>query len=343
MVPFAGWEMPVHYPDGILKEHLAVRNAAGLFDVSHMGRVLVTGPDAEKFLDYIFTGKVAGRSDNLAIYGVLCNDAGGSIDDAIVYRQSANRCFIVVNAGNRDKDLQHLRTQAAAFDVQVTDRYNKDGILALQGPKADQVIQELFPTILSLKPMHFTEVNYRGFVFPVARTGYTGSGGYEFYPPLEALELLWKDLLKSGEPYGIKPIGLGARDTLRLEMGYALYGHELSDTIAPIESVAAWAVKMDKERFLGKDKLVALAKSNAKRYQYGAILTEKGIPREGYPVWLGDQKIGAVTSGTHSPSLTKGIALVMVDRSLNIGDQIKIQIRQNRIQAEIVALPFFQK
>lgn len=343
VVPFAGWEMPVQYRHGILKEHLAVRNNVGLFDVSHMGRVMVTGPDADRFLDYLSTSKVAGRQDGLAIYGVLCNEQGGAVDDAIIYRYSSDSCFIVVNAGNRDKDLRHLLAHANGFNVTVTDRYAADGVLALQGPKAHLVIQSLFPKLISLAPMHFVDTEYRGVIMPAARTGYTGAGGFEFYPPIEILPLLWDELLQLGAPHGIEPVGLGARDTLRLEMGYALYGHELSDTIAPIESVAAWAVKMDKERFLGKEALISLLSSGKQRRQYGVELIDKGIARDGCDLFHQSQRIGTITSGTHSPSLGKGIAIAMVNKQLAVGEEVQVQVRQNRLRARIAALPFYTR
>lgn len=340
MAVFAGWEMPLFYK-GVLAEHEAVRQRAGLFDVSHMGRIMVTGREAEAFLDSLSTNRVAGRPDKSAVYTVLPNAKGGSIDDVLLYRYDATRFFVIVNAGNRSKDLSHLLEHSRHFDVVVEDHFNTDGGLALQGPLAQSVMVKLFPEVSSLKSMHFVEVDYRGRQFPVSATGYTGSGGFEVWPPQELLEELWKGLLEEGRCAGIEPVGLGARDTLRLEMGYALYGHELSETIAPIESVAHWTVKWDKGDFLGRQALWELERG-PHRFQYGAVLTGEGVPREGCSVESQGAPRGVVTSGTFSPSLRKGIAIVMVDRPLFQGDRIEIQVRDHLCQAEVASFPFIQ-
>ena len=341
MVDFAGWSMPVQYTS-IIQEHLAVRQAAGLFDVSHMGRVLVEGKDAARFLDYLSTNKIIDKKPSSATYTVLCNPEGGCVDDVIVYRQDADHFFLIVNAGNRQKDLSHLQAYAKSFDVIVTDRYQEDGILALQGPKADEIIESLFPAANAIKHMHFAPVSYKGTEIILSRTGYTGSGGFEIYASLPMIDELWDILLKQGKPHGLVPVGLGARDTLRLEMGYALYGHEINDTIAPTESVSFWTVKMDKADFLGKDALKKLESQPTKRTEYGIVLMDRGIAREGYDVSNDEKIIGKVTSGTYSPSLSQAIAIILVQGQLQLGDIVDIAIRGNMARAQVVKIPFYE-
>lgn len=339
IVQFSGWEMPVQYR-GIIPEHHAVRQKAGIFDVSHMGRVVVEGHDAEKFLDYLSTNKIAGKPDLSATYTVWCNPNGGCVDDVIVYREGRNRFFVIVNAGNRQKDLEHLIQYSQGFDVKIQDRYVEDGILAVQGPNAIAVASKIFPEALSLKPMHFVPASYQDKALILSGTGYTGAGGIEIYAPLEIIGDLWDALLASGREEGILPVGLGARDTLRLEMGYALYGHEISDKIAPIESVSAWTVKWDKEDFLGKGSLERLQQSSTKRSEHGIVLVDRGIAREGYEVVQSGKRIGVVTSGTHSPTLNKSIAIVLSAKVLREGEEVEIKIRENLCKAKAVKLPF---
>ncbi len=340
IVDFSGWQMPLQY-EGVLQEHQAVRNNIGIFDVSHMGRVCVTGPDAENFLDFLSSNKISGKKDGSATYTVLPNATGGSVDDAIIYRENSQSFFLIVNAGNRDKDFAHLTLYSANFDVEVSNRYEEEGILAIQGPKALGLIHEIFPETVDLKPFRFMTVDYQDESLIVSRTGYTGEPGVEIYAPTNSIVSLWDLFLNKGEKHGIKPIGLAARDTLRLEMGYALYGHELSDTISPTESVSAWTVKLNKEAFLGKDALMELEESGKKRTAYGVVLLDKGIAREGYPVMQGDKQIGLVTSGSHSPSLNKAIAIVLVDTRLQEGDEVTVQVRNKACRGQITKLPFY--
>lgn len=342
MVDFSGWEMPVQYA-GTIQEHQAVRNHVGIFDVSHMGRVIVEGPEAEKFLDYLSTNKVAGKKDGSATYTVLTNERGGCVDDVIIYRCDSTHFFLIVNAGNRAKDFDHLSLYAKGFDVNVYHRFAEEGILAVQGPNALALVSEIFPEASSMKPFTFAEVSYNGTPLFLSRTGYTGEKGVELYVPIEVLVELWDALMAKGEAYGIQPIGLGARDTLRLEVGYALYGHELSDGIAPTESVSAWTVKFPKGEFLGKDALLELEHSPQKRRAYGVVLEDRGIAREGYSVSVDGRKSGVVTSGTHSPSLNKAIALILVDKELKEGDHVTVDIRNRPCKATVVDLPFYKK
>lgn len=341
MVDFAGWEMPVLYK-GIIQEHMAVRNDVGVFDTSHMGRILINGPDAEKFLDFLSTNKIAGKKDLTATYTVWCHENGGCIDDLIVYKQSSDNFFVVVNASNREKDLDHLRRYSSNFDVMIEERFD-DGILAIQGPKAKALVAKIFDESNILKPMRFLPLEYKGTEIILSNTGYTGSGGFEIYTPTSAIVELWDRFLILGQEYAIRPVGLGARDTLRLEMGFALYGHELSDEIAPTETVSAWTVKWDKENFLGKQALEVLENSAKKRSQYGVILADRGIAREGYKVYKDDIQIGYVTSGTMSPSLNQAIAIVLVEGKLHEGDNVDVQIRNKRSLAKVINLPFYQR
>lgn len=337
IVPFSGWLMPIQYK-GIIHEHQAVRKHAGLFDVSHMGRILVSGKEAEQFLDFLSTNKISDKPDLSATYTVWPNDAGGSVDDVIIYREDAHHFFIIVNAGNRQKDLDHLTREALRFDVQITPCFDSEGILALQGPKALAILQEIIPDAVKVKLMRFVKTQYKGHPLILSGTGYTGAGGCEIYGYHADIIALWDLLIEKG----VEPIGLGARDTLRLEMGYALYGHELADDIAATESVSSWTVRWEKPSFIGREPLRQLEANPAKRVAYGVVLKEPGIAREGYPVFQGDHQIGKVTSGTMSPSLNKAIALILVDKILKTGDSVEIQIRQSRVKAEVIQLPFYQ-
>jgi aminomethyltransferase len=326
---------------GIIPEHKAVREKVGIFDVSHMGRVIIKGKNAESFMDFLSTNKIAGKKDFSATYTVWCLPSGGTVDDLIVYKQNKEHFFVIVNASNRKKDFDHLMKYSSVYDVQIEDCY-ADGIIAIQGPKAKFLVSKIFTQINELKPMHFVSVKYKGKEIILSETGYTGAGGIEIYAPMAETIVLWQQLLNLGKEEGIQPVGLGARDTLRLEMGYALYGHELSEAIAPNESVSVWTIKWDNHDFLGKDALAKLEKEAQKRYQYGIVLTDRGIAREGYEVFSGDIRIGIVTSGTMSPSLNQAIAMIMVERKLQYGENIQIQIRNNKCNAKVVKLPFYK-
>lgn len=335
MVDFSGWLMPVQY-QGIIPEHHAVRQHVGIFDVSHMGRILIQGDDAETFLDEISTNHIAGKPDFSATYTVWCNDAGGCIDDVIVYKQNSKQFFVIANAGNRQKDLEHLKRHSSRYRLKVTDRFAENGILAIQGPDAVSLVTTLFPEASSLLPMHFCEVKYENETILISTTGYTGASGFEIFAPNPVIVKLWDHFVKAGAV----PVGLGARDTLRLEMGYALYGHEISEKIAPNESVSAWTIKWKKSHFLGKKAIEQIAANPKKRSEYGVILMDPGVARAGYDVYKDDIKIGAVTSGSHSPTLNQSIAIVLVSTKLQENDIVQIQIRQNRCQAKVVNLPF---
>jgi aminomethyltransferase len=331
LVPFAGWQMPLYYTS-ILQEHLQVRKKVGIFDVSHMGRIDIIGKDAEQFLEAITTNIISGKKDHQVIYTLMCNDDGGVVDDMLVYRLNQEHFFIVANAGNRIKDLTHLKDKSAQFDVKIQDYYEGYGILAVQGPKAITLIKRLYPTVEE-KVMTL----YLQDELLISTTGYTGSGGVEIFASNSIILKVWNTLFEEGKDLEIAPIGLGARDTLRLEKGYALYGHELSEEILPNETIASWAVKLKKEHFLGKKAIIQL---KSPRKQYGVVLEKGGIPREGFEVFKEGVSIGSVTSGSHSPSLDQGIALVMVNCELQKEDVIEIKVRKKYVRGRVHPLPF---
>jgi len=333
MVDFAGWEMPVQYR-GVIQEHLAVREKVGIFDVSHMGRVLLTGPDAETLLDRLSTNAIKGKKNGSATYTVWCHENGGVVDDLIVYKEGPERFFVVVNASNREKDLAHMQKESKDFDVTIQPLY-EDGILAVQGPLAKQTLAGIFPEALEVKPMRFTTANFKGEEVILSGTGYTGSGGFELYGPTSIIVKLWDRLIEDG----VEPIGLAARDTLRLEMGFALYGHELSDEVLASETVSAWTIKWNKEHFIGKE---ALEKKGQNRFEVGVVLRDRGIAREGYPVLRNGKTIGTVTSGTRSPCLQQAIAMILVEDNLQQGDNVEVEIRGKPVLAEVVSLPFWR-
>lgn len=341
IVDFAGWQMPLYYSLGALKEHLWVREHAGLFDISHMAKIWVEGEESEKYLNFLATNNIHKIVDGQAQYNVLCNPLGGAVDDVIVYRCSHKRYFVAVNASNRGKDLEHFKKYAPDFKVTIREDFEGYGILALQGPQSKMILSKDFPEIAMLKFMHFIELKSDRDPLIIARTGYTGELGYELYGNEKNLKTLWGKLLEENLEQ-LKPIGLAARDSLRLEMGYALYGHELSDEILPIETVAAWAVKLNKEHFLGKEALAKKSQANDKRSQYAVRLAENAIARPGATVVVNNQTCGLVTSGGFSPTLKSSIAIIMVDKILHQGDFVDILIRDRKVGAQVVKLPFIE-
>jgi aminomethyltransferase len=339
MVEFGGWQMPLQYT-GVLEEHMAVRNNVGIFDVSHMGIIIVTGKDSGKLLDYISTNHILGRDKNTAIYTVWAHENGGCVDDVIVYSEDDNHYFVVINASNRVKSLEHIKKYAQGYDVHIQDRFQEDGILAIQGPNSQNLISPLFLEAKTLKKMHFVSLKYHGEKIILSRTGYTGELGFEIYAPNKLIVELFDWFINEGKPFKIACVGLGARDTLRLEMGYTLYGHEISDTISANESLSKWTIKADKPHFVGLKYMQKLENSSALRNEYGVILEGPGIPREGFDVYLDDSIVGKVTSGSFSPVLNKAIAIILVNTSLNVGSFVNIKIRQNFCPAKVSPLPF---
>ncbi len=340
-VNFAGFEMPLNYTN-IKDEHQTVREGVGIFDISHMGRVFVEGLEASQFLDYISTNCIQDMPVNKAVYTVLCDLNGTAIDDVIIYRHQRNHFSLVVNASNRQKDLDYLKLHAKNFDVSITPHFTKEGILAIQGPLSKELLKPLFEEVNDLRFMRSCSLQWRGHPLFISRTGYTGELGYEVYGRQEALKELWDELFAQ-KKIDLKPIGLAARDILRLEMGYVLYGHELSETIAPSESLAFWTIKWDKEDFLGKEAMLKLKKSAKKRSQHGVMLQENAIARPDMEVKINGVLKGVVTSGTFSPSLQKSIAIVMIEGKVKPNDKLTIQIRNREIKAEVVGFPFYKQ
>jgi aminomethyltransferase len=340
LVEFAGWEMPVQYT-GILAEHEAVRTRVGLFDVSHMGEVIFRGPRALEALNRVFTNDLSKVADGQAQYGCLCRDTGGIVDDVVVYRRSAEDLLVCVNAGNRDKDFEWLSSHAGAADV----RSESDdwAQLALQGPLAAQLLQRLTKVNLSqLRPYRFAPGEVAGISCLVARTGYTGEDGFELFCASAHAPRLWDALVDAGQPERIQPCGLGARDSLRLEMAYRLYGSDMDDSTTPLEAGLAWVVKLDKGDFVGRDALVRQREQGVARKLVGFTLTDAGIPRHGYPVLQDGRKVGDVTSGTKSPTLGIPIGLAYVPTALAAeGSAFAVEIRGRPAAARVVKTPFY--
>lgn len=335
MVEFAGWEMPVQY-QGIQAEHAAVRSRAGLFDVSHMGEIEVAGPGASRFCQHVTTNDVRRLSPSQAQYTLLLNDRAGVIDDLLIFRLEAERYLLCVNASRREVDYNWLADHAGD-DVTVRDVSDSYGLLALQGPAAEGILQPLTGADLSsLQVFNFVTAEVSGVRCLVSRTGYTGEDGFELYCPAEDGVRLWDALTDAGE---VEPAGLGARDTLRLEKGFSLYGHELDESTTPPEARLGWVTKLDKGPFIGAD--VLSRKEPLQRRLAGLEMTEAGIARQGYPIFQEDREVGRVTSGTLSPTLGKAIALGYVPAgAAAVGTEVRVEIRRRRVPARIVRVPF---
>ena len=343
MVEFGGFEMPVQYKTGVIREHMAVRTACGLFDVSHMGELLLEGPDAVKNLNRLLTNDYTVMAEGQARYSPMCNEEGGTVDDLIVYRIQGDRYFIVVNASNRDKDASWIRAHLSG-DVRMTDISDNVGQIALQGPLAEMILRKLTAeeNIPVKNYWACWDRDVGGVTCIVSRTGYTGSDGFELYAPAGETEKLWDLLLEAGRDEGLIPCGLGARDTLRLEAGMPLYGHELSDTISPIVSGLGFFVKMDKEDFIGKAALAAAGTPT--RCRVGLKAVGRGIPREHQDVYDGDRLIGQTTSGTHCPCVGYPASMAIVDVAYRTpGTRVEVDVRGRRVEAEVVKLPFYKK
>jgi aminomethyltransferase len=352
LIDFGGWELPVQYT-GVMDEHLACRQAGGLFDVSHMGEVHVEGPDAEGFLNYLVSNNVSRAAVGQAQYTAMCNARGGIVDDLIIYRRAADRFLVVVNASNTDKDFRHMQDVQKAYKggagrFSLTNESSKYTQIALQGRIAERVLQPLTSVNLaSMKYYWFAEGKVLGAIPAiVARTGYTGEDGFEIYVPWDKGPEVWRALLEAGAPQGLKAVGLGARDTLRLEMKYPLYGHELSDETSPLEAGLGWVTKLDKPDFVGRGPIMAVKERGLQRQLVGLRLIDRGIPRQGYAVFSDDgtRKVGELTSGTQSPSLKQAIGVAYVEPALAaVGTRLTVDIRGAKIAAEVVPTPFYKR
>lgn len=341
LVDFAGWNMPLVYREGTVAEHRNVREAVGLFDVTHLGKVTVDGPGAEALLDRLLPGKVAKLRPWKAGYNLVLTPDGGVVDDIFVYRK--NEGFLVVpNASNTDAVIEFFEAGATAGgdDVKVADARGRWGILALTGPKARDVLYPLLPEAEGMKMHDFTNMTIGGIDVIIARTGYTGEVTYEFLPEWDRSPELWNLLLEAGDAQGIKPAGLGARDTLRLEMGYALHGHELSVDINPLEAGLGWVIDWEKD-FTGKQALENIRAAGVNRKLVGLLAGEGRIPRQGHQVFLDHTPVGEVTSGNFSPTLGAGIALAFVPGELSeVGTSLQIDVRGKRLDVKVVKPPF---
>ncbi len=341
IVPFAGYLLPVQYGTGVIKEHMAVRKECGLFDVSHMGEILFTGPTALATLNHLLTNDYSNMPLNKVRYGVMCTPEGGTIDDLVVYKFGEEAYLVVVNASNREKDYAHM-VQNLLDGTKAEDISDSVAQLALQGPKAPAILKTLLPEDQIPKGYYtaLPHVMIDGMDCMISRTGYTGELGYEIYTAKENAEKLWKTLRRAGEDFGLIPCGLGARDTLRLEAAMPLYGHEMDETVTPLEADLGFGVKLAKPEFIGRDALVAAG--DPKRVRVGLVVTGRGIAREHQDVFVGDEKIGVTTSGTFAPLLQKAIAMALVDaKHAAVGTAVEIDVR--RIPAEIVPLPFYKR
>lgn len=344
IIDFGGWMLPVQY-EGILKEHGAVRGAAGLFDVSHMGEVTAKGKGAESFIQNLITNDISGLNDFQAMYSPMCYPDGGTVDDIIVYKINSEDFLIVVNAANTDKDFDWMlqNKQDGVSLENVSDRYTQ---LALQGPKAQEVLQKLTGFDLGgLKFFRFaTDVMVSGVPAIVSRSGYTGEDGFELYADEKYASHLWGSILESGRSDGLAPAGLGARDTLRFEAALPLYGHELSKDISPLEAGLSRFVKLEKQGFIGKEALLAQSEAGPLRTLAGFEMAEPGVARNGFEVFSGDKRIGFVTSGSYSPTLEKNLGLALVDSPYaQEGIEIEIAIRNKKAKAKVVKKPFYTK
>ena len=346
VVDYAGWFLPVQY-EGLIQEHEAVRNAAGLFDVSHMGEIVVKGKDALAYLQYLLTNDIASIETNQIIYTFMCYPDGGVVDDFLVYKYDEDEYLLVVNAANTEKDFKWMIDNKKDFNIIIENKSDQIGEVALQGPESEKILQKLTETDLStIKPFYFDrKVNISGVECMVSRTGYTGEDGFEVYAPADGIVQIWKDLLEVGKEHGIKPAGLGCRDTLRFEAGMPLYGHEISKDITPLEGGLKFFVKLDKEEdYIGKEALNKQWNEGLKRRVVGFELIGRGIPRENYEVYKDGKKIGHVTTGYMSPTLKKniGVALIDIDET-KLGNEIDIMIRNKPVKAVTVNKRFLKK
>jgi aminomethyltransferase len=341
MADFGGWSMPIEYPGGgVVREHTAVREAVGLFDVSHLGKAVVRGPGAADFLNSCLTNDLGRIEPGRAQYTLCCDDAsGGVVDDLIAYYRSDDQVFLIPNAANTAEVVRRLQA-AAPEGVEVVDLHERHGVLAVQGPRSDDVL-----SALGLPHGHgymsFEAVDWRGTELVVCRTGYTGERGFELLVPGEVAAGLWEELFERGAPLGTVPVGLGARDTLRLEMGYALHGNDISTDTDPFEARLGWAVALDKGDFRGRDALRARKEAGPKRQLVGLAATDRLIPRHGMAVLDGDRRVGEVTSGTFSPTLRHGIALAYLLPDVAAKDtELLVDVRGRRGGVRVTRPPF---
>ncbi len=346
VVDYAGWFLPVQY-EGLIQEHEAVRNAAGLFDVSHMGEIVVKGKDSLAYLQHLLTNDIASIEENQIIYTLMCYPDGGVVDDFLVYKYDDEEYLLVVNAANTEKDFKWMIDNKNDFNIILENISDQIGEVAIQGPESEKILQKLTDTDLSnMKPFTFDrKVNISGIECMVSRTGYTGEDGFEVYIPHDSTAKIWREILDAGKEYGIKPCGLGCRDTLRFEAGMPLYGHEISKDITPLEGGLKFFVKLEKEEdYIGKEALNKQWNEGLKRKVVGFEMLERGIPRENYDVYKDGEKIGHVTTGYLSPTLKKNIGVALIDiEETKLGNEIDIMIRNKPVKAVTINKRFYKR
>lgn len=339
--PFGGFDMPIQYSN-IVEEHNAVRQACGIFDVSHMGEVLVTGPESEKFVNYIFTNDISNAPDGKIFYGMMLHPTGGVVDDLLVYKMGDNRFFLVINAGNIDKDVAWIMENAKKFDVTVEHQSEYYGEVAVQGPNTEAIVEDVLG-IPCAEMTFYTckEVECNGETIIISRTGYTGEDGFELYGSHAFTNEVWDKLIASGK---VTPCGLGCRDTLRFEVGLPLYGDELTDEITPLEAGLGMFVKLEKEDFVGKDAIAAQKAEGLKRKIIGIELKDKAIPRHGYDVEVDGKVIGQVTTGYNSISTGKSVCMALIDAEYaKLGTEVAVRIRKRVFPGIVTKKRFYEK
>ncbi len=344
IIDFGGWALPVEY-GGILVEHEAVRSAAGLFDVSHMGEVLITGPDAEKYIQKMIVNDISKQADFQIYYTPMCYTDGGVVDDLLVYRYNKEKYLLVINASNIDKDVEWLQGHIEG-QVEVTDLSETYAEVALQGPKSQAILEKLTGgNLKDLAFYHFLpEIEIGGITALVSRTGYTGEDGFEIYIDPKDGAFLWDLILEAGKEEGLIPAGLGARDTLRFEVCLPLYGHELSQDITPLEAGLGGLVKFNKEDFIGKEALIKQRDTGVKRSLVGFEMIDRGIARNNNNVYIDGKIIGFVTTGSFAPSLKKNVGMALIDAKYALeGGDIYINVRDKQLKARIIKKPFYEK
>ena len=342
LVPFVGWNMPIQFA-GVLSEHTCVRERVGLFDVSHMGEIEVKGKDAKKFLQFLLSNNVEKMFDGSILYSLMCYETGGVVDDLLAYRFSENHYFLCVNASNSDKDYDWIARHASSFNVSIKNTSSETSQLALQGPDAKNVLQSLCDISLDdLSYYNFRKGMVNNVESLISRTGYTGEDGFELYLSPEKVSEVFRSLMEQGRSYGVQPIGLGARDTLRIEMGYPLYGNEIDNNPTPLDAGLGWVIKFDKGEFLGRGSLLKQKEQGSPRRKLvGLKLLTRGVPRAHYQVFKNGESVGEVTSGTFSPTLNTGVGLCYVSSEYSdIGNHLDVKIRDQLVATEVIQLPF---
>ena len=341
MQPFAGFDMPIQY-SSIIEEHNAVRTACGVFDVSHMGEAIITGPDAERYVNHIFTNDVSAISAGQILYGMMLYPDGGTVDDLLVYKMAADRFFLVINASNIDKDITWMKDNIAEFDVNIEDASERYGQLAVQGPDSEKVVEDVLG--LECKELVFytsKTIPIDGEELIISRTGYTGEDGFEIYSSPKLIRAFWDKLIESGR---CKPCGLGCRDTLRFEVGLPLYGNELSKDISPVMAGLSMFCKLDKSEFIGKEAVAAQKANGVSRKVVGIELKEHAVPRHGYNIVCEGKVIGVVTTGYQRISTHKSVCMALIDAAYSkLGSTVEVQIRKKTFEGTVVKKRFYDK